>query len=155
VKRITWIAVFGLAIGMIPPSLAQAEGGSSIAAAPVVKLGSRESGDTANGLHVFDNVSVIQGWNSFWRIKVKTGTKLRINWGAAPKSGTHINLFPGTTNDYSVSRAKSLAYEGQNPEGKNVLVYEATSSGSLILDLRTQAAVGTAYSFTVRRVSRH
>jgi hypothetical protein len=81
---------------------------------------------------------------------VKAGSKLRINWEAPPKSGTHINLFPGTTTDYTVGRAKSLAYQGQNAEGKNVLVYDVTRSGSLVLDVRSQAAEGTPYSFVAR-----
>ena len=111
--------------------------------------GQWESGDTSNGLHVFDNVAYIQGWNSFWRIKARAGDKFRIDWEAPPKSGTHINLFPVGTTDFTVNRAKSLAYQGQNAEGKNELVFESLETGLLVLDVRTQAAQGSIYSFIV------
>lgn len=128
---------------------AAAEGSASIAGAPVVVYGQQESGNTANGLHVFDGLSVIQGWNSFWGLKVAAGDKLRIDWEAPPRSGTHLNLFPVGTTDYTIARAHSLAYQGQNPEGKNELTFEANQSGVMSLDIRAQAALGTIYSFVV------
>jgi hypothetical protein len=131
-------------------STAWAEGSSSLALAPWVNYATSETGSTANGLHVFDNVSGIQGWNSFWRLKVRAGDRLRIDWEGPPKSGTHLDLFEGSTTDYTVGRARPLVYQGQNPEGKNELAFEAAKAGTLILDVRTQAQEGTMYSFTAR-----
>jgi hypothetical protein len=155
-RRLLTVAAVALTAYASSPPLAGAEGGSTIASSPKVVPAKSEDGNTANGLHVFDSVSNIQGWNSFWRVRVRAGDKLRIDWEAPPKSGTHINIFPVGTTDYSVGRARSLAYQGQNTEGKNELFFESQETGLLVLDVRAQAEHGATYAFVVHiRHRRH
>jgi hypothetical protein len=101
-----------LALCGIDAGAAAAEGAGSIAAAPYVSFSKVETGNRANGLHVFDNTSYIQGWSSFWRVKVHSGDNLRIFWSAVPGTGMHINLFPAGTSDFNVRGTGPLAHQG-------------------------------------------
>ena len=78
---LTALCLFG---ALLLPSSAMAEGGTSIATAPVVTWGEQEFGNTAQGTHLF----VPHGFDQFWGLNVVAGDKLTIDWEGAAGSET-------------------------------------------------------------------
>lgn len=143
------VVLMGLGAWMVPGQ-AQAEGGNSIASAPSVVIGSHETGNTANGLHL-GSPSALHGWNQFWKIKLKAGDLLVVDWEVSvPGSNTRLQVFPVGTNDFTVEKKASVARQFEGGAGKAELRYKARSAGIYPLDFRTYAREGVGYAFTAR-----
>ncbi len=120
------------------PATAMAEGGSSIATAPLVTYGLHETGDTSNGGGgTFRDDCEEQSdlnLNSFWQLPVTVGDHVTIDWEAVIPDSTCLNVYPSGTNDFGVANAQPEESSEQNSNGKQEMKFVAPVSGNLILD---------------------
>lgn len=131
-----FLAAATLAAVSSPP--AAAEGGSSIAGAPVVAYGVHETGDTSNGgqgeFHWYCEDVGSLNRNSFWQLPVTVGDHVTIDWGAVILGSTCLTVYPIGTNDYGVPTAEPEESTQQGSNGKQEMNFTAPATGSLILD---------------------
>lgn len=141
----TWAGAFvaasALAAAGSPP--AAAEGGPTIAAAPLVSYGAHEIGDTTNGgqgeFHWYCEDQLGLNRNSFWQLPVTVGDHVTIDWGAVLPQSTCLTIYPIGTNDYGVSTAEPEESTEQGSNGKQEMKFTAPVSGNLIMDFAATA----------------
>jgi hypothetical protein len=133
-----------------------AEGGPSIAQAPVIVPGQQEFGNTANGTSTNNSCgeAVRSQW---WMLPVTSGDHVAIDW-EEPESIRHVwsglIVYPPGTTDFNYPQTRSVLTSELNSNGKNEAKFVATQSGSmpvLVTASRVSCESGTPapYSFTV------
>ncbi|HEY5053191.1 MAG TPA: hypothetical protein VII45_07245 [Solirubrobacterales bacterium] len=122
-------------------SPAAAEGGTSIAAGPLVPYGQQQFGNTANAGH-------LGGYEigSFWNLEVIAGDQVTLDWEA--KRGTHLEVFPAGTTDFNFDPGQKFKVQGLNSEGKGELGFTAPQTGTMPMALLTVEEYAGPYSFT-------
>jgi hypothetical protein len=119
----------------LPPTHSLAAGGSSIATAPAVTYGQQEIGNTATGQYLEDSCGfLIGGHRSYWGLSVLAGDKVTINWEGTP--GTHLDLMPVGTTDYTLFQTDPALYQDLSSNGKNQAQYTAPATGVMPLFFR-------------------
>jgi len=143
-----WLAglLGGLLLVLIVSATAQAEGGSSIAAAPAVAYGQQEFGNISDVISKNCDYSF-----SWWTVPVLAGDTLTIDW-EAQDGDARVNLYvPGTT-DFNYPQTNSVAESFLNNNGKAELVYTASQAGNMPLQFSAYSCPATTapgpYSFT-------
>jgi hypothetical protein len=135
-------------------SAALAEGGGSVGSAPVVKFGVWEKGTTVNGFKSEESschvTCPIHGISQYWKIKLKTGDDLTINWQIAASNLAKLRLLPVGTNSYTVESAKVLAEDKMGSSLKSQLRYKAPKTGTYVLVVLSNDSQGVAYGFAAR-----
>jgi hypothetical protein len=116
----------------------------SVAAGPLVTYGQQQFGSTANGGHLGYPAS--NSLDSFWNLGVAAGDQLTIDWEA--KRGTHLQVLPVGTTDFSLNQGEPFKVQGLNPEGKNELRFTAPQTGTMPMLLQTIDLYAGPYSFT-------
>lgn len=132
--------VVGLALASTAtiPAQAIAEGGRTIATAPVVTYGVQQSGNTAGGGEGefrwdCDGQSNLN-LNSFWQLPVTVGDHITVDWEAVIPDSTCLTVYPIGTNDFGVAKAQPEESTEQGSNGKQEMKFVAPASGNLILD---------------------
>lgn len=118
------------AFALIPAS-ASAEGGTSIASAPVVTYGQQQFGNTATGQHLED-VCFEDEWLSYWNVNVLAGDLLTINWESVA-DGTQVKLMPVGTTDFTVFHTNEALEQSLSSNNKNQFTYQVPVSGLMPL----------------------
>jgi hypothetical protein len=120
------------------PAPAMAEGGSSIATAPLIAYGSHEAADTSNGgggeFHENCDEQSDLNLNSFWQLPVTVGDHITVDWEAVIPKSTCLSVYPSGTNDFGVANAEPEESSEQTSNSKQEMKFVAPASGDLILD---------------------
>ena len=150
-RRAICLISLGIASLLVVPGTAAAEGGASIASAPVVTYGQQEFGNLAGGAHVTatcDLVCCESYYHQFWSLSVLAGDNLTFDWESqAPE--TELKLLPIGTTDYTLEQTKPVAEQTLSGNGKNELQYKVSQTGTMPLDFKSCEVTPGPYDFTV------
>jgi hypothetical protein len=139
------ICALGTILLVLAPGAA-AEGGASIASAPVVTSGQQEFGNTASGPLLEDGHG--PKLFSFWRLPVTSGDEVTIDWESTNSSAL-IHLFPVGTNDFNFDPgSRPQQRQGVGIGDRNEFQFTATETGEMPLVFTTHGPDGGPYSFT-------
>jgi len=148
------LVLLALAAALVPAGAAAAAGGTSIAAAPVVRAGAEAAGDTANDSTADGSIGseVSPGcWNDveYWRLRLAAGDEVSIR-GTASSPAWHFGLgiFPAGTTDRSL--AKAVAVTSTFPKHDSIR-FTARTAGTypLVIGPRCYNGVDGPYTFVV------
>lgn len=140
--RVLALFVAMMSVSALTAPMAMGEGADNVGGAPIVAYGQRETGTTATGLDV-NGV-----YSSFWKLKVRAGDTVTIDWEAGPK--TLIAVDPVGTNEYNFVHTFPSRRAGIGPTGRNQLKFVAPRSGMMPLAFESNSEYLTAYYFTAR-----
>lgn len=137
-------ALLAAALLVLLPASALAEGGNSIASAPVVPYGQQEFGNTATGSLGQDNC-----YRSFWEVNVTAGDELIVDWESVPDE-TALILKPVGTTDFTFLNIENAEEDYPNSNNKSELTYTAPLSGLMPLYFKSCYGLQDAgpYAFT-------
>lgn len=123
-------AVLGVvaATAMMPALQAFADGGHTIAAAPVVHFGTQQFGNMASGLTDNDD-----DCREYWTVPTTAGDKITINWESSASYRPYLSVYPVGTNDYNVDQTDAAETYGLNDNGKAQSVFQAAKNGQMPL----------------------
>jgi hypothetical protein len=120
------VLLVGLAL-LLAPALALADGGQSIASAPVAPYGVQQFGNTATGAKDSHDV-----YRSFWAVNVLAGDELIVDWQSVTRA-TELVLKPVGTTDFTVLDTDYADIDGLDANNKSQLRYLAPLSGLMPL----------------------
>ena len=126
------VLMASLLLGSCLVSSAAADGGPSIAAAPLVAYGQQEFGNTATG--GINNPQCT--YSSNWLLPVTAGDQITIDW-EIQAARTWLLVYPLGTSDFNVGAAQPLQQQDVIDNGKDELVFSASASGNLPLVFQT------------------
>jgi len=126
------LVVIGCLVAVVSsPSSAVADGGPSIAGAPLVAYGQQQFGNTATGgIDRSDACDWI--YSSNWLLPVVAGDHITIDW-EIQASHTELLLYPLGINDFNVGSTGPLTTSSIDTNGRSEVVYSASASGNLPL----------------------
>jgi hypothetical protein len=132
-----------------------ADGGQSIASAPMIAFGQQEFGNTANGAKTgFDGdddgsnaCSTLDGMDSFWTAHVVSGDKLIFDWKA--QNRTVLNVLPVGTTDFTANSTTpdAIKQTSSNQKTELSLVESRTGTAPVIFCANSPSDLGP-YDFT-------
>ena len=111
------------------PASAAAEGGTSIASAPVIAYGQQQFGNTATGAHE-DRCN--NKYYSYWSLPVLAGDEAIIDWESVAKY-TQLWLMPAGTTDFTFHQTSMVAEQGLTSNNKTQLRSRAPVTGVMPL----------------------
>jgi hypothetical protein len=117
-------AAFALA-----PSFAVADGGTSIASAPIVPYGQQQFGNTATGAR---EDGCDSKYYSFWGLPVLAGDEAVDDWETVAPY-TQLLLMPVGTTDFTFHQTNWVTYQNLSSNNKNQLRYRAPVTGIMPL----------------------
>jgi hypothetical protein len=137
---------------VLPTAPAVADGGNSIASAPIVTYGQPQLGNTATGQHLESSCfyEFEDGWRSYWKVNVLAGDELTIDWESVAED-TEIELEPVGTTDFTLFQTSDAADQDLASNGKAQLKYRAPVSGLMplyFLNCGHSTSDAGPYSFT-------
>lgn len=123
-----------IGLALVVPATASAEGGKSIASAPLVAYGQQQLGNTATGLFMHNSCffGFEDAYASFWGVNVLAGDELIVDWESVAKE-TEFFLLPVGTTDYTVAQTSAAATDELPGNNKSQLTYRAPVSGLMPL----------------------
>jgi hypothetical protein len=132
-----------LGLGLAAPP-ASAEGGNSIASAPVVPYGQQMFGNTATGA-----ADTNECYRSFWEVNVTAGDELTVDWESKSEH-TELILKPVGTTDFTFLDNENAASDYPDSNGKSELTYTAPQSGLMPMYFRSCYGLQSTgpYAFT-------
>jgi hypothetical protein len=136
------LLVSASALAVATPSYA--EGGASIATATLIVPGQQEFGNTTQGSKGA-NIICTPAYRQFWSLQVTAGDALAIDWESHGE-GTILGLLPIGTTDFNLSKASPVASQQPGGNNKNELMYTATSTGVMTLDVEDEFTDCEGYS---------
>jgi hypothetical protein len=148
------VTLLALPAVLVAAGAATAAGGSSIAAAPVVRPGVEASGNTASDSTADGSIGAELSpgcWNDveYWRLRLAAGDVVSIKGTAAsPSWHFGIGIFPAGTTDRSLSKA--VAFTSTFPK-HNPIRYTAHAAGTYPLAIGPTCYNSSdgPYTFTV------
>jgi hypothetical protein len=121
-----------LGLALVLPAMASADGGKTIATAPVVAYGQQQFGNTATGQSLKGSCAIGGTvYRSYWASNVMAGDLLTINWEGVP--GTHLKLVPVGTTDFNFAQTEPVFSQEVSNNGRNQAIYSAPWDGALPL----------------------
>jgi hypothetical protein len=111
-----------------------AEGGKTIAGAPLVAFGQQEFGNTANGGE--EEAPCVLGkkaYESWWSISVIAGDEVTIDWESPRADWNELKLYEVGATDYTFTQIRPAVSGHVNENGKAQVVFNAHRSGAVPL----------------------
>jgi hypothetical protein len=126
---VVWL-VAGLCISL--PSLAYAEGGTSIATAPTVVPGQQEFGNLVNGAVVgCRGEGGERTNNAWWLLPVTVGDHVVVDWEGSFSSRGGLVVYPVGTTDFNYPQTAHVLVQQLNGNGKNEATLTVKQSGTM------------------------
>lgn len=124
------VAAAALCAAAVPAIGSVSGGGTTIAAAPTVSLGSQYFGNDANA-----PAGVYGGHFEYWRLPVVAGDAITIDWEEPASTGIELQLFPSGTNDFNFKDAKPTSWQKTGGSGlrRNEFKVSATQTEAVVL----------------------
>lgn len=116
------------------PTIAFAEGATTIASAPVVAFGQQEFGNLAGGFVTGHGPCVTKQFTQWWSLPVIAGDQITFDW-EAQEADTGLSVFPVGTTDFNSAKENPVYSLGLGANKKNEGSFTATKSGSMPLNL--------------------
>jgi hypothetical protein len=133
------LLVIGLTVALfaaITASPALAEGGKTIAGAPIIAFGQQEFGNLNSGASEPAGCGTTRHLE-WWLLPVVAGDEVQIDWEissyeSADQLGA-ILVYPIGTNDFNVGNQNPIVTSSPNSQGKNELDVTSSETGNLVL----------------------
>lgn len=97
-------------VASLGATIAWAEGGTSIAAAPAVTYGQQEFGNLSSQVEEY-----CKHYRSWWTLPVTAGDLVQIDW-EAQGAEVDLNLFEAGTTDFNFPQTSTVAFSSVTPE---------------------------------------
>lgn len=134
--------------------VALADGGSSIATAPVVPYDSPQTGTHATGFEVSagESPDACPEFHSFWTIAAREGDRIVIDWHSEA-ADVKLQVFPRDTTDATFVRTPNILDSTLDNQREGTALLRPTRSGSYPLDFYAVDCPGVSddpspYDFT-------
>jgi hypothetical protein len=103
------LGAIGVAVtlSMACASAALANGGATIASAPVVVSGQQEFGNTTDGIMPYGGCAG-SGQTDFWKLQLTAGDTVVIDWESATGSAGRLDILTTGTTDFNVDQSDVL-----------------------------------------------
>jgi hypothetical protein len=116
------------------PTLAFAEGATTIASAPVVAFGQQELGNLADGFVTRHGSCETRQFTQWWSLLVVAGDRVTFDW-EAQEADTGLSVFPVGTADFNSAKESPVYSLGLSANKKNEGNFTATKSGNMPLNI--------------------
>jgi hypothetical protein len=116
------------------PTIAFAEGATTIASAPVVAFGQQEFGNLADGFITRHGPCETKQFTQWWSLSVVAGDQVTFDW-EAQEADTGLSVFPVGTTDFNSAKESPVYSLGLSANKKNEGNFTATKSGGMPLNI--------------------
>jgi hypothetical protein len=130
--HLAYAVLGGLLLMSVISTPALAEGGTSIASAPVVQYGQQAFGNLSQGPED-ESSHCITVYRSWWTMPVMAGDLITVDWEAQDRTD-RLELFPSGTTDFTFPQTNSATTSSLNDNAKAELTYTAPRTSSLPLE---------------------